>query len=147
MKKVYSNLNELFRDLEKEIQESLYKDVAPVVKEKMQDHVEEDVYQKYEPKKYERTGQLKEDIVIEKTDDGVAIIPMRTDEETGNYIPTIIETGEGYTYNYGYAYEQPRPFVENTRSEILNSGIHIKKLKEGLKRKGIEVRGVKSVNN
>lgn len=111
-----------------------------MVKDKMQQHVQSDVYDVYEPKVYERTGDLKKDIEIREVADGVAIIPTRTDEETGRYIPDVIESGKGYMYNYGYGYEKPRPFVENTRKELRDTGAHVEKLKLGLKARGLDVK-------
>ncbi|MGG1664534.1 hypothetical protein [Brevibacillus sp. NRS-1366] len=111
-----------------------------MVKDKMQNHVQKDVYDVYKPKIYERTGELKKDIVIRELVDGVVIVPTRTDEETGRYIPEVIESGNGYSYNYGYGYEQPRPFVENTRKELRDTGAHVEKLKQGLKARGLDVK-------
>lgn len=135
------SLNELKKYVDAKVRESLKDDVAPVVKEKMQKHIESDVYDVYEPKKYHRTGRLKKDIEIREVDNGVAIVPTRTDGDTENYIPAIIESGKGYTYSgYGYAYEQPRPFVQNTKEEILREGMHKKELAKSLKNKGLDVR-------
>jgi hypothetical protein len=137
----FKNLNELAKYIDKLAKQSLIDHVAPVVKERMQEHVETDVYEVYKPKKYDRTGGLKNDIEIREVDNGVAIVPTRFDEDTGNYIPSIIESGKGYTYSgYGYAYEQPRPFVQNTKEEILREGIHKKELAKSLKNKGLDIR-------
>lgn len=136
----FNNLNELASYINKLTKESLKSDVGETVKEKMQEHVEFDVYAVYpEPRRYERTGGLKRDIEVRETQNSVEIVPTRTDD--GNYIPSIIESGIGYKYSgYGLPYEQPRPFVENTRREIEETGLHVETLKKSLKSKGIDVR-------
>jgi hypothetical protein len=137
----FKNLNELAKYIDKMTKQSLIEHVAPIVKERMQEHVDTDVYEAYKPKKYDRTGKLKKEIEIQEIEDGIAITPTRTDEDTGKYIPAIIESGKGYTYSgYGYAYEQPRPFVQNTKEEILHEGIHKKELVKSLKNKGLNIR-------
>ncbi len=131
-----SQLGGYINDLAKK---SIKEDVAPAVKQRMQENIETMVYS-YEPKRYERTGQLKEDIDIRDVEDGVVIVPTRTDEETGKYIPSVIESGVGYNYTgYGYEYEKPRPFVSQTRNDFQDSGEHIQLLKQGLKKNGLDV--------
>lgn len=134
------NLSELKKYVDARVKESLKDDVAPVVKEKMQQNIETMVYS-YEPKRYNRTGQLKEDIDILEVKEGVAIVPARTDEDSGKYIPSVIETGVGYDYTgYGYEYEQPRPFVHETKEDIVREGIHKSELIKSLKNKGFDIR-------
>lgn len=135
------NLNELAKYVNAQSKQSLKDEIAPLVKSKMQEHVESDVYQAYTPELYSRTGGLKRDIDIQETVNGVAIIPNRTDEDTGKYIPEVIETGKGYSFSgYGLGYERPRPFVENTVKELQSSGEHVKRLKQSLQTKGISAK-------
>lgn len=142
----FNNMKELEKFINKQIQESLQKDVAPKIVKIAQEHVETDVYDVYpHPKEYQRTGQLKKSFEINPISDGVEIENTREDHD--RYIPEIIEYGhdkseQGYQYAYQYEgdnYLQPRPFIENTRQEILNTNIHVDELKDSLKRKGLDV--------
>lgn len=132
--------------LNKQIQQSLQKDVAPKVVKLAEEHVQTDVYDVYSPKEYDRTGKLKKSFEVTPISDGIEI--ENTQEDEGRYIPEIIEYGhdkssQGYQYATYYPngdnYLQPRPFIENTRQEILDKNIHIDELKKSLKSKGIDV--------
>ncbi|MGG1663095.1 hypothetical protein [Brevibacillus sp. NRS-1366] len=137
----FKNLNDLAKYVNTQSKQSLKDEIAPLVKSKMQSHVESDVYSVYVPSIYERTGGLKRDIDIRETSNGVSVVPTRTDEVTGNYIPHTVETGQGYLYSgYGLGYERPRPFVENTVKELQSTGEHVNKLRQSLQAKGLSVK-------
>lgn len=143
----FNNLKDLEKFLNKQIQQSLEKDVAPKIVKLAQEHVETDVYDVYpHPKEYQRTGQLKKSFEVNPLPDGIEIENTRQDHD--RYIPEIIEYGhdkssQGYQYAYHYPdgdnYLQPRPFIENTRQEILDKNIHVDELKKSLKSKGMDV--------
>jgi hypothetical protein len=100
--------------------------------------VQEDVYDKYKPKKYERTGGLKENWNWQDTPDGIEIINTRTDEDTGKYIPDTIEYGRNYDYDFEYA-DTPRPFIENTRESLRDSDKLKNAMKQDLRGIGLDV--------
>jgi hypothetical protein len=133
----YSNLNDLMRDIQKIAQQSLLSDVAPVVVERLQDHVETDIYEAYTPTHYVRTGALKTDTQVEVIPDGIEVTSERYDD--GKYITPIIESGSGYSWNTPIA-GTPRPFVENTRDELAASGLHVEVLKKALRDKNLDVK-------
>ncbi len=137
----FRSFDDLFKYLNKEIKDVQKKEIAQKAVETMQSHVQKDVYDIYpDPKVYERTGDLKKDIQIEITNDSNLILSNET-YHNGKYIPEIIESGKGYTYSgYGYAYEQPRPFVSETYKDFVKNGLLHDAMRKGLKNKGLNVK-------
>lgn len=136
----FKNLKELEKYINEQAKKALQngKHVKNTVIETGKKHVDEDVYS-YEPKRYERTGLLRESWDVENTDDGIAVFNTRTDGE--KYIPEVIESGIGYDYSgYGYEYEKPRPFIANAREELRNSNALKEAMKKDLKNIGFDVK-------
>ncbi|WP_442636606.1 hypothetical protein [Rossellomorea marisflavi] len=107
-------------------------------------HVQSDVYDVYTPstsqRGYKRTGQLKEQWDTEETADGMNVFPSRRDEDTGKYIPEVIESGSGYDFEFEYN-GRARPFIENTRQELAtNKGRLADALRQDLKGVGVNVK-------
>ncbi|MBL4950982.1 hypothetical protein JK635_01850 [Neobacillus sp. YIM B02564] len=115
--------------------------VKNTVIEEGKKQVQETVYNVYpEPKVYIRTGKLKESWNWQDAPDGIEIINTRTDEESGKYIPSVVESGKGYDYTgYGYDYEKPRPFIDNTIKNLEGSAKLTEALKQDLRKQGISV--------
>jgi hypothetical protein len=136
----YGNLNELAKYLNKVTNQSLATDVGNKVKQVMQEHVVEDVYDEYTPTIYERTGRFAKEIEITSIQNGVEVSPTR--EENGRYIPAIIETGKGYSWKGSEIYKtkQKRPFVERTIDELVQKNTHVEELKKSLRKKGLDVK-------
>ncbi|TPG68711.1 hypothetical protein EEL31_09355 [Brevibacillus laterosporus] len=136
--KAFRNLDELNSYLVSQINSSLI-DVGEETKKTMQKRVDTDVYESYTPTTYKRTGKLKDDIEVSLSNNTVSISPTRSENE--KYIPRIIETGEGYDWINSRIYKskQKRPFVQNTKEEIIDKKLHIKTLKSSLKQKKIFV--------
>lgn len=144
---VFKNISDLEKFINKEIQDSLNRDVSKEVVKVAQEHVQKDVYNVYpNPKEYSRTGELKDSFEVRNIKDGIEIENTRRD---GNrYIPEVIEYGhekseQGYEhpayYPNGDNFIQPRPFIENTRKQINKDNIHVNELKKSLKNKGLDV--------
>lgn len=136
--KKFKSLHELNSYLASQISSSLI-NVGEETKKTMQDRIDKDVYESYTPTTYKRTGKLKDDIEVSLTHNAVSITPTRSENE--KYIPRIIETGEGYDWINSKIYKtkQKRPFVQNTKEEIIDKKLHIKTLKSSLKQKKIIV--------
>lgn len=135
----FNNLKDLEKYINEQAKKALQngKHVKNTVIETGKKHVDKDVYS-YQPKRYERTGLLRESWDVENTDDGIAVFNTRTDGE--KYIPQVIETGIGYDYSgYGYEYEKPRPFISNMREELHNSNALKEAMKKDLKDAGFNV--------
>lgn len=147
MTKTFNNMKELEKYINQQIQESLKTDVAESVIDVAQRHVQTDVYNVYSsPKEYVRTGELKESFEASSIENGIEIENTRKD---GNRdIAEIIEYGhddskQGYEhpayYPDGQNFIQARPFMANTKDEILRDDLHTKELKKSLKKKGLDV--------
>jgi hypothetical protein len=143
---VLKGIKDLGKFVNKEIKKSLKDDVGKKLVKVAQEHVQTDVYNEYDPKVYNRTGELKDSFVVNDISEGIEIENTRRDGD--RYIPEIIEYGhdeskQGYTFAYHYPggdnYIQPRPFIENTRQQILNEKIHVNELKKSLKSKGLDI--------
>lgn len=108
-------------------------------------HVQEDVYDTYTPKVSKRTGKLLTSWDIKVKDTQLTL--HNTREHDGKYIPSIIETGQGYDYepseerwNISPVPENnERPFIENTRTEIKESKVVQKELIKHLSKKNYTV--------
>jgi hypothetical protein len=137
----FSNLRGLEKYVNKMAKESMSKGhhVKDEVIETGKRQVEETVYDVYSPRVYERTGQLKEQWETEETNDGITVYPSRRDEDTGKYVPEVIETGKGYEYEFEYS-NRPRPFVENTRQELERDKDRVADaLKRDMKANGLDI--------
>jgi hypothetical protein len=138
----FNNLSDLEKYLTEKINSALRTEVAEEARDTMQEHVMSDVYAKYEPSQYVRTGELYQDILTQMVDDNtLSIENTRRDEETGRLIAPIIESGVGYTWKDSRIYNMqpfPRPFVENTAKDLENGKAKLA-LAMGLKRQGLTV--------
>lgn len=135
------NLSELNQYLKDKISSALSKEVADVARDTMSDHVMSDVYNKYTPTQYQRTGDLYKDIRTDVNGNTLTIENMTRDEETGRLIAPIVESGVGYEWENSRIYQmQPysRPFVKETAKELAG-GKAKKALADGLRRQGISV--------
>lgn len=98
-------------------------------------HVQEDVYDVYTPKVYQRSGELKENWKTEPTADGMSVYNDRRDD--GRYVAEIVETGKGYQFDFEYN-GVARPFTKNTADELRDSSELTEALKKDLKSVGID---------
>ena len=128
-------------------QDTLNKEVAEKIKEKEVSHIDSDVYNVYFPtKKYNRTYELKDTSNMHVKQYGEVGIQISNDTLHENlrssgstYVADVVEYGSGYEFTgYGYAYEEPRPFQQNTIDELMESGEINKLLIEGLKNRGLK---------
>ncbi|WP_142385269.1 hypothetical protein [Bacillus sp. UMB0728] len=140
-------MKELEKFLNQTIQDSLKTDVSKKIVKVAEDRVQKDVYNVYTPKEYTRSGELKKSFEVKEIPNGIEIENTRKD---GNReIDEIIEYGhdksaQGYEYPAYYPggdnFTQPRPFIENTRQQILNENIHADELRKSLNKKGLDVK-------
>ena len=149
----FTSIEALFASLQKQVNESLVEDVVPVVKDVLRENISSTVYSAYSPKMYARRynegGLLdNENIHSKLVSDGTISITNDTpvnenyggDDSTMSLTEQIIE-GKGYNYILeGAAYLEPRDFMEATREELIQTGDHISALKNGLRKKGFEVK-------
>jgi hypothetical protein len=138
----FKTLAELEKYLNEKIRKSLANEVADVARETMSEHVMSDVYAKYQPTQYQRTGDLYKDVKTTMVDDTTLMVEdVAKDEETGRLIAPIVNEGVGYEWKDSKIYNMqpfPRPFVEETAKELEN-GLAKEALKNGLKKQGLDV--------
>jgi|LSQX01.2.fsa_nt_gb hypothetical protein len=165
MARGFRNMSELSKALEKHIKQSMENEVAEVVKDVMQEKINDEVYMSYrhssgdsgrqEPYRYERRyyeGGLidRDNIAHEVSKDGTLTVEnIAKGKDSGDDLAPLIEMGHNKGYgSYDYTsnrdntqdqYLQPRPFIAKTREELQKEGKHIKALKDGLKKQGLRV--------
>lgn len=157
----FNSLNELFAHIKQQLADTMNDEVAHVVKFEEQRQIERVVYDAYpEPYVYERRmyndGGLQDIEMmvseIQKTSDGVilSVVNMAKGQDQEDlYIAPLVEYGHNsghgsyqYTYNRSHdswRYLQSRPFTEATVEALSRSGKHVQALKEGMKKRGINI--------
>ena len=148
MAKEFKNLNDLYSYIEKQIRSSLKSEVANTAVETMRKNIQSEVYDVYEPKEYQRTYELMKKIEVGQKDDDTIFVenvrydnwidPATGDIYSNRHVAYIVETGEGYMYDFPY-YGVPRPFTEATRKELASSSKLNKAMEKGLKNRGLDV--------
>ena len=131
MKDLYDDVDELLEALEADIEDTLKHEVLDTVKEIELRHVEEDVFDVYKPKIYERrdSGGIDDPDNIVGTVQNMElevenITPFASGYGTWNRgvgLTELINNGNstsGYFYDYSGEFNQPRPFLDNTIEEI-----------------------------
>lgn len=131
MKDLYDDVEELLKSLEADIEDTLMHEVLDEVKEIELRHVEEDVFDVYKPKIYERrdSGGIDDPDNIVGTVQNMElevenITPFASGYGTWNRgvgLTELINNGNstsGYFYDYPGEFNQPRPFLDNTIEEI-----------------------------
>lgn len=131
VKDLYDDVEELLKSLEADIEDTLMHEVLDEVKEIELRHVEEDVFDVYKPKIYERrdSGGIDDPDNIVGTVQNMElevenITPFASGYGTWNRgvgLTELINDGNstsGYFYDYPGEFNQPRPFLDNTIEEI-----------------------------
>lgn len=137
----FNNLNDLFKKIENDIQDTMINEVAENVKDEMIDAVQTSVYSVYDPVEYNRrygNGGLgaSENIKVDEIDNGIMlkdIAPL--DNGRTDYALDDIIVNRGVL-----GYPQGRDFYSETIEQMENNGRCIKALKDGLKKRGYEVK-------
>lgn len=132
-----------FKDLEKFLKKATNnaqkKFVAPTARQKMKDHIIDDVYSAYTPEIYERSGELLNDKNIETVlvaDGTLSVKSTRHDGERD--VAEVIESGQNYSYAGLDEKIGARPFTERTAQDLADGDFE-KSLKDGLKSQGLDV--------
>lgn len=135
----FKNLNSLCRHIEKQIQDTMVNEVADTVKDNMTEAVHTSVYDAYSPEYYNRrmnNGGLSDtqNMEVTKIQNGISVhnaTPL--DNGRNDYsLDDIIVYGLG---------NQPfeRDFYTETADKLQENQKHTEVLKQGLKKRGIEV--------
>lgn len=151
---IAKNWNDLNKQIQKKIDDSLKKEVAETVKQIELEHIKSDVYDVYNPVVYERRGAnggLGDYKNLEsKVKDGILTVINITEASPSQYpyegepystFPEWIENGlvPNVWNDRDYEWMHPRPFTVNTIKELEQTGEHINSLAKGLKRNGLNV--------
>lgn len=155
---VCKNIKELRKALQEKIDIALLTDVADVVSDVMTDHIAQDVYDAYEPTQYIRryspNGLLDPSNITSYVDEHGLVVENNTlgskyyyigrkqfvSQNYNKEIAGVIETGEGYDIHDWEYDDVPRPFMQNSRDDIVKNHYHTKALKQGLERQGLVVK-------
>ena len=139
--------------IQKQINDSLKKEVSTMVKEKIQKHVASDVYAVYpNPIEYERrqfeNGSLGDTKQTSSTliNDGVLKITDNADfnhdfaSSHGGYGDVDLSKSLSFNIEYGYGtldqpWNKPRQFIKGTREDIKDSNSHVETMKNALRRR------------
>lgn len=143
-------MKELQNALQDKIDYALLTGVSDTVSEVMTDHIIRDVYDVYNPllylRRYNQGGLLDKNNINSSIEEDTLIVenntkgnPYLLSASKGKEIVEIIETGNGYDFENWEYYGIPRPFIQNTRDDLKANKYHVKALKQGLKKQGLEV--------
>ena len=136
----YKNINDLFKRIEKDVQEVLVNEVAETVKDEMKQAIDDTVYSTYEPEYYKRRGEqgglLDEDnITVTELENGILLrdtAPLNGGK-TGYDLDRIIIDGSG---NQAF----PRDYIEETKERLEDNKAHVNAMVQGLRKKGYDVK-------
>ena len=139
--------------IQKQINDSLKKEVSTMVKNKISNHVALDVYLAYpNPIEYERrhfeNGSLGDIKQMESTliDDGVLKVQDNADfnhdfaSSHGGYGDVDLSKSLSFNIEYGYGdkdspWNEPREFITKAKEDIKDSNSHVETMKIALKKR------------
>lgn len=136
----FKNLNSLCRHIEKQIQDTMANEVADTVKDNMAEAVHTSVYDAYSPQYYKRrmqNGGLSDTHNMEVTEiqNGISVhnaAPLDNGRNDYSLDDIIVNRGV-------LGYPQSRDFYAETADKLQENQEHTETLKQGLKKRGIEV--------
>lgn len=145
---IEQQLKKIEKQLQPQINRALKTQVAEVVVAEISRSVKDNVYDEYEPLRYNRTGKLASPDYIpsELVNNGLLrVYSDRPPEYDGiNKYDTV---GEVITYGEGYTWGQdlgrrigPRPFMEPAAEALRRNREHVKAMQKGLREQGLDVR-------
>ena len=138
-----TSYSQLLKELERIRTEIMEKEVTDKATELMQKNIDTEVYAKYTPMKYQRTGALRESVETGmQSDDTLVVYNSRFDighDGSDRNIPEIIETGKGYYSDDLDDIIGARPFTQATKDD-LKDGEFRKSLADGFHKRGIKTK-------
>lgn len=138
----FKNLDILFKHIEKQVQDTMVNEVADAVKDNMAEAVQTNVYDVYTPMYYKRRMQNgglidKDNMEVTEIPNGIYVrdvAPLDNGRIRSDFsLDEIIVNGLG---------NQPfsRDMYAETEDRLSNNNEHIEALKQGLKKRGINVK-------
>jgi len=155
--KSFTSLSALQAEIMKQVNSVLQVEEAEMVKDKIEMHVQTDVYDAYpHPIMYKRRNfhsgslgdiahmdsHLLESGLLEVVDNADFNHPFAY--KYGGYGDIDLDKSLAENIEKGYGsmseeWNEPRPFIKNTREEIRNSNLHTTTMKKGLQARGLTV--------
>lgn len=135
----FKNINALFKHIEEQVQDTMTNEVADAVTENMAEAIQTSVYDAYSPQYYKRRMQNgglidRNNMDVTEIPNGIAVHDAASlDNGRNDYnLDEIIVYGLG---------NQPfeRDFYAETTERLQENQEHTETLKQGLKKRGIEV--------
>ena len=148
--KTFKSISELNAYLQKKINETLLDEVSDVVKDEIESSISDTVFSAGEPVWYQRRSQynglnsggladkaemdatLISDGVIEIVDNAKPSRPWNN----GRTLSENIEFGYNQKKNW---WDQPRPFIAESKENLKKSKAHVECMKDGLRARGLDV--------
>lgn len=140
----FKDIKSLFSFLEKQAQSTLRNEGAQVAVETMQEHIQSDVYDAYDPMNPENRRMFNDGLIdpknieIEVVDGNTISIENIAYDGTRN-VPYIVESGEGYYSSAPNVLTRGRKFTGNARRELASTNRLKNAMKNGMRKRGIDV--------
>lgn len=136
----FKNLNDLMKHITKDVSDVLQHEVADTVKSHMQEAIQTTVYDAYDPEHYTRrmeNGGLLDGDNIEAAVSGdtltVRDVAPLDNGRTDYALDDIVIHGYG---NQPF----PRDYISTTEERLIKTNDHVEAMKQGLKKKGYNVK-------
>ncbi|MDD4412007.1 MAG: hypothetical protein PHO58_05925 [Bacilli bacterium] len=141
MSKSFNSITALTQYLQTQINSVLEIEEAKMVKEKIKEHVQEDVYNAYPDPIYYKRRNLQNGSLGDTEEMYSELIQSGTLEVTNLAKPSrpwSMDLDKAIEFGYGdmsQPWNEPRPFIENTREEIQSKNLHVETMRVGLKKR------------
>lgn len=136
----FKNLDTLMKYIQDDIQDVLRNEVAETVKSHMQEAIQTDVYDAYDPKYYTRrleNGGLIDGNNIETAVSGNTLtVRDKAPLDNGR---TDYALDDIIIHSYGNQ-PFPRDFISSTEERLIKTNDHVEAMKNGLRKKGYNVK-------
>jgi hypothetical protein len=134
LKEIFKYFHEVTEDIvQNEVKDEALKEVTMSIT---------DMYNAYEPKKYERAYDMYDgNTVFEEFGNGEYILVITNSvNKDGKDVSKVVSTGQGYSFPdvWGYGYETPRPFMKWAQQN-LKDGKLAEIVRSGYKRRGVSI--------
>lgn len=136
----FKNLDALMKHIQKDVQDTLKNEVAETTKSHMQEAIQTTVYDAYDPEHYTRrmgNGGLLDGDNIEAAVNGdtltVRDVAPLDNGRTDYALDDIVIHGYG---NQPF----PRDYISTTEERLIKTNDHVEAMKQGLKKKGYNVK-------
>ena len=135
----FNNLNDLFKYIENQLQDTMKNDVSEMAKDRMSQSVNKSVYSVYSPEYYKRRMEMEglsdtDNITVTEIKNGIILqndTPLDNNSTSYRLDDIIVNRGV-------LGYPQGKDFYSETIAEISNSDDFKQAIKRGLKKREIE---------